>query len=85
MNDGKARIHDIEPEIMECWSICNDLETIWTQICDGESVPTRDQLTNTLLGMQQLYQWKFEKLFNTYESVVKTQHEQFEGYVYDSR
>jgi hypothetical protein len=30
---------------------------------------------NTLIGMQQLYQWKFEQLFFKYEQVMKSSSE----------
>jgi hypothetical protein len=26
---------------------------------------------NTLMGMKQLYEWKFEQLFNRYEEVLR--------------
>jgi hypothetical protein len=63
--------YDLEPHIMDCWSVCNDLETVFKQIGDGECDPTHDELMNTLMGMKQLYQWKFEQLFFTYEQVMK--------------
>jgi hypothetical protein len=28
-------------------------------------------MMNTLMGMQQLYEWKFEQLFFMYEQVIK--------------
>ena len=56
---------------MDCWSVCNDIETVFKQIGDGERDPTQDELMNALMGMQQVYQWKFEQLFRTYESNLK--------------
>jgi nitrate reductase assembly molybdenum cofactor insertion protein NarJ len=32
--------------------------------------PTVDELANTLQGLQQLYYWKFEQLFDTYEKII---------------
>jgi hypothetical protein len=60
--------------IMDCWSVCNDLETVFKQVGDGERDPTPDELMNTLLGMQQLYQWKFDQLFLKYEQVLRSTH-----------
>ena len=54
---------------MDCWSVCNDLETVFKQIGDGERELTEDEMMNTLMGMQQLYQWKFEQLFNKFEDI----------------
>ncbi len=68
-----TQLYDLEQPIMDCWSVCNDLETIYRQIGDGEIDFTQDELMNALMGMQQLYQWKFEQLFDKYEQVIKTQ------------
>jgi hypothetical protein len=62
---------DLEQSIMECWNVCEDLGTVYRQVCDGEREPTIDEITNALMGMQQLYQWKFEQLFFTYEESLK--------------
>lgn len=70
-----ARLSDLEQHIMDCWSVCNDLETTFRQIGDGEREPTQDEMMNALMGMQQLYQWKFEQLFFKYEQIQKVQRE----------
>ena len=66
-----TKLYELEPHIMDCWSVCNDLESVFKQIGDGERVPTEDEMMNTLMGMQQLYQWKFEQLFDKYEQMLK--------------
>ena len=63
---------------MDCWHVCNDLQVVFKQIGDGERNPTSDELMNALLGMQQLYQWKFEQLFFMYEQVIKSQRGELE-------
>ena len=65
-----AKLNDLEEKIMDCWSVCNDLETVYQQIVDEEREPTTTELINALMGMQQLYQWKFEQLLNKYEEVL---------------
>ena len=72
------KLSDLEPMIMDCWSVCNDLETVFKQVGDGDRDPTPDELMNTLMGMQQLYQWKFEQLFNRYEQIQRSQREESE-------
>jgi hypothetical protein len=37
---------------------------------DGKREPTTTELMNALMGMQQLYQWKFKQLFSAYEDVI---------------
>ena len=63
-----TKLYDLEPMIMDCWHVCDDLQVVLRQVGDGE--PTEDELMNALIGMQQLYQWKFEQLFNKYESLM---------------
>ena len=66
-----AKLYDLETMIMDCWRVCDDIKVIFEQIGDGERDPTQDELMNALIGIQQLYQWKFEQLFNKYEDVLK--------------
>ena len=77
MNDGRikemTKLYDLEEKIMDCWSVCNDLGAVLRQIGDGDRDPTPDELMNTIMGMQQLYQWKFEQLINKYEDVLEAQ------------
>ena len=68
-----TKLHDLEPMIMDCWHVCDDLQVVFRQIGDGERDPTQDELMNALLGMQQVYQWKFEQLFYEYERVIEDQ------------
>jgi hypothetical protein len=69
-----TKLHELEEKIMDCWSVCNDLETVYQQICDEEREPTTTELINALMGMQQLYQWKFKQLLNKYEDVIESRH-----------
>ena len=69
-------LYELEPHIMDCWSVCNDLESVFKQIGDGERDPTQDEMMNALMGMQQLYQWKFEQLFDKFEWIQKSQREE---------
>ena len=68
-----TKLYELEPHIMDCWSVCNDLESVFRQIGDGERYPTPDEMMNALMGMQQLYQWKFEQLFDKFEDILKAQ------------
>ena len=66
-----AKLYDLEPMIMDCWDVCDDIRAVYKQIGDGKREPTQDELMNALLGIQQLYQWKFEQLFDKFEDVIK--------------
>ena len=71
-----SKLYELEPHIMDCWRVCNDLEAVFKQIGDGEREPTQDEMMNALMGMQQLYQWKFEQLFDKFEWIQKSQREE---------
>ena len=64
-----TKMYDLEPMIMDCWHVCDDLQVVLRQV--GDSEPTEDELMNALIGMQQGYQWKFEQLFNKYGDVLR--------------
>ena len=66
-----TKLYDLEPMIMDCWHVTDDLQAVFKQIGDGAREPTPDELMNALMGMQQVYQWKFEQLFNKYEDVLR--------------
>jgi len=64
------KVNELEQPIMECWNVTTDLETVFRQLYDGKKQPTTDELANVLMGMQQLYEWKFEQLFFMFEQVI---------------
>lgn len=57
---------DFEQEIMDCWSVTNDIQTI----IDSYDGATEDQLLNMLIGVKELYDAKFRILFDTFEGLV---------------
>ena len=59
----------LEEQIMSCWNICDEL----TVIADGiESDDlSREQAVAILRGLQELYQVKFERTFDTFETSLR--------------
>ena len=60
---------DLEQQIMQCWGITEDLEAIIRQY-DYNS-PSEDDMMNVLIGLQTLYNLKFNRLFNTFETLIQ--------------
>ena len=58
---------DLEQEIMECWGVVEDIDTIYHAEHLYEDT---DEMQNALLGLKTLYKLKFERLFNTFEDCV---------------
>tara|TARA_R110000851_G_scaffold120634_1_gene249108 strand:+ start:281 stop:502 length:222 start_codon:yes stop_codon:yes gene_type:complete len=62
---------DLETSMMDCWSVCDALDTVVKQIGDGKSDPTPDEIAIVLMGIKQLYKWRFEQLFGTFEEIIR--------------
>lgn len=61
----------LEENIMGCWSVIEDLNVLY-HASDGADI---DQIQNALLGIMQIYSWKFDNLFRTFEHILKSNHE----------
>lgn len=64
-------MYDLEQQIMNCWQVVDDLKDIYhcERLYDDEN-----EMQNALIGMFTLYQIKFEKLFDTYEQLLRDKH-----------
>jgi hypothetical protein len=59
---------DLEQEIMHCWSVCDDIKALRETI--SNKLVTQDFQENYLLGLETIYQVKFEKLWDAFEQCV---------------
>lgn len=63
---------DFEQQLMECWNVTSDIKTITEYILDAPLEPGReDKIANMLIGIQALYDAKFDKLFRQYENLIR--------------
>ena len=60
---------DLEQNIMQCWNVCDDIQLMLDRWDDLDE----DQKQNFLIGLKQMYQMKFERLWDNFESCVRTQ------------
>ena len=58
--------YDVEEGILDCWHITDDLKTLTEGVLDGNL--NADEIANALIGLQTLYQLKFDKLFQAHSS-----------------
>jgi hypothetical protein len=61
---------DLEQQIMDCWRVVEDLKILSESICEHDDFD-RDNVTNITIGLEKLYELKFDKLFHTFESVLR--------------
>ena len=67
---------EFEQQIMECWNVTSDVKTVAKYLMDAPLEPGReDKIANMLIGIEALYQAKFEELFRQYEAIIKEQHD----------
>ena len=59
---------DMEQQIMECWHVVSDIKTLSEEVIEGDY--SKDQITNVLLGIEHLYDIRFNKLFRTFETFL---------------
>tara|TARA_R110000868_G_scaffold74031_1_gene214232 strand:+ start:76 stop:294 length:219 start_codon:yes stop_codon:yes gene_type:complete len=57
----------LEDQIMECWGVVDDLDMVYS---NEALYQNEDRMMNVLLGMQELYRLRFERLFQTFEHLI---------------
>jgi len=68
---------DLEQQIMECWNVTTDLKRVTEYLLDAPLEPSReDKIANMLLGMEALYEVKFDRCFRTFEKLLQEQRDQ---------
>ena len=63
-------VHQLEEKIMDCWGVCEDINVVWTEHSDGDEPMSDDEVANVLLGMEQLYNLKFQRLWRVFEELI---------------
>lgn len=59
---------DLEQNIMQCWNVCDDIQ-LYLDMYDNMD---EDQKLNYLIGLKQMYQLKFERTWNNFETCCAT-------------
>ena len=60
---------DLEQEILSCWKINEEIKLLTEKVCETDI--TKDVIINVLIGIEQLYEWKFNKLWDTFEELLE--------------
>jgi hypothetical protein len=74
--DGKIRVKfdrfEFEQQIMECWNVTTDIRVVSEYLMDAPLEAGReDKIANMLIGIEALYEAKFNKLFQQFENLVR--------------
>lgn len=68
-DDNMTVRFDLEQQIMDCWRITDDMKILTEEVIEGDF--SKDQIANVLIGLEQLYTLKFDKMFRTFEQYIK--------------
>jgi hypothetical protein len=68
MNNLTPDRFTLEQAIMHCWNVVDDLQVV-ASMADLRPI-SDDERRNALLGLQTLYQMKFEQMFNVFETMI---------------
>ena len=74
------KLHELEDLIMAAWITREDIDTILWVLLDREKKPTEDELSNLLIGLSSQHDARMAKLFNGYDTVLKTNKVIYKGY-----
>lgn len=72
---------DLEQQILECWNVTKDVDLIYEAVMDRSPELSNDDLANLLLGIKTLYELKFEKVWATFEIMIRQNQFKKEDYV----
>jgi hypothetical protein len=62
---------DLEEAITEAFTANEELETLLYRIGDSPVEPSEDEIMNILIGIIALNKVRYEKLWNTFEALIK--------------
>lgn len=60
---------DLEEKIMSAWAVVDDIKLLFRRHCETQM--TCDQVDNCLMGMAEIYQARFEELFESFEKMIR--------------
>lgn len=60
---------DLEQQIMKCWNVTEEINLLYENVMEKPDL-TKDDISNYLLGLETIYEAKFEKLFDMFSDLV---------------
>jgi hypothetical protein len=64
---------DLEQQILDCWKIVDDIKLLDKNVLEGKIEGgnlTHDEISNYLLGLESIYELKFQQMFDTFGSLI---------------
>lgn len=63
---------DFEQQIMKCWNVTDDMDYIAQYVSNLHmDAKDQDKVMNMLFGLRDMYDVKFQYMFDTFEKMIK--------------
>jgi len=69
-----SAIFDLEQQMLECWNVTKDIDLVTRYLVDNSDGYTDDDVMNKYFAIKDLYELKFEQMWDTFEQVCKEYH-----------
>ena len=62
----------LEEQMMQCWHITDDLQTIASYVASYDDIPVKhqDEIMNMLFGMKSLYNQRFSDVMGLFDELI---------------
>ena len=71
MGKHTALVHDLEEKMMECWNVTSDIKIVYSEHLDSPMPMSDDEIANILIGIEYLYNRKFQRLQQSLDNICK--------------
>jgi len=72
MSEARMKIFDLEQEIMKAWHVVDDIQLLSENVMETDM--STDDIANALIGLESIYNMRFQKVFNMFEDLCKEYH-----------
>lgn len=67
--DDKHIVHEFEYKIADCWNVTSDIKLVYEEYMDSPTPMGEDELMNIMVGIEYLYERKFNRLQESFEKI----------------
>jgi hypothetical protein len=60
---------DLEEQMLNCWNVTKDINVLTEGVMEKNL--TQDQIANALMGLEQMYDLKFDKMWTTFTKLIE--------------
>jgi hypothetical protein len=60
---------DLEEQMLNCWNLTKDINVLTEGVMEKDL--TKDQIANALMGLEQMYDLKFDKMWTTFTKLIE--------------